>query len=62
VLLLDEPFGALDPVIRGELQLDLGHIVRILDKTTVLVTHDLAEAAALADDILHMEAGRIVRP
>jgi osmoprotectant transport system ATP-binding protein len=59
VLLLDEPFGALDPVVRAELQQDLRHIVRTLDKTTVLVTHDLAEAAVLADEVVILNEGRI---
>jgi len=61
VLLLDEPFGALDPLTRVELQHDLKHLIRTLDKTTVLVTHDRAEAAALADEILLMKEGRIVQ-
>ena len=50
VLLLDEPMAALDPLVRAELQSDLRAIFRALGKTVVLVTHDLAEAAALGDD------------
>src|SRR5581483_1853267 len=43
VLLLDEPLGALDPLIRSELQADLKHVFQTLHKTVVLVTHDLGE-------------------
>ncbi len=60
VLLLDEPLGALDPVIRGLLQEELGTLFERLGTTVVLVTHDLAEAAYLApDDIVLMYEGRI---
>lgn len=60
VLLLDEPLGALDPVIRGSLQQELGTLFEQLGTTVVLVTHDLAEAAFLApDDIVLMRAGCI---
>jgi osmoprotectant transport system ATP-binding protein len=61
VLLLDEPLGALDPMIRVRLQDQLGALFRELGKTVLLVTHDLAEAAALADDIVLMKDGRIVQ-
>ena len=61
VLLLDEPLGALDPMIRARLQDDLGALFGALGKTVVLVTHDLAEAATLADDIVLLRAGRIVQ-
>src|SRR5687767_12184814 len=57
VLLLDEPLGALDPMIRVRLQDELGGLFRDLKKTVLLVTHDLAEAAALADDIVLMKDG-----
>jgi len=60
-LLLDEPLGGLDPMIRAELQDDLRTIFRELGKTVVLVTHDLAEAAFLADRIVLMRDGRIVQ-
>ncbi len=60
-LLLDEPLGDLDPMIRAELQQDLRSIFRELGKTVVLVTHDLAEAAYLGDRILLMRDGRIVQ-
>ncbi len=61
VLLLDEPLGALDPMIRSELQSELRQIFRRLSKTVVLVTHDLAEAAYLGDEIVLLRAGRIVQ-
>jgi osmoprotectant transport system ATP-binding protein len=61
VLLLDEPLGALDPLIRADLQKDLRDIFRELNKTVVLVTHDLAEAAYLADDIVLLNEGRVVQ-
>jgi osmoprotectant transport system ATP-binding protein len=61
VLLLDEPLGALDPLGRAELQEDLRRIFRELGKTVTLVTHDVAEAAYLADDIVVMRAGRVVQ-
>jgi osmoprotectant transport system ATP-binding protein len=60
VLLLDEPLGALDPLIRAELQTELKELFAELGKTVVLVTHDLAEAAYLAaDDIVLLKQGRI---
>ena len=61
VLLLDEPLGALDPMIRFDLQTDLRAIFRELGKTVVLVTHDLAEAAYFGDQIVLMREGRIVQ-
>lgn len=61
VLLLDEPLGALDPMIRSELQDDLRKIFRSLNKTVVMVTHDLHEAAYFADEVLLMRAGRVVQ-
>ncbi len=61
VLLLDEPLGALDPLIRASLQDDLRDIFRSLDKTVVMVTHDMAEAAFFADTIVLMRAGEIVQ-
>lgn len=60
VLLLDEPLGALDPLIRAELQTELKELFAELGKTVVLVTHDLAEAAYLAgEDIVLLREGRI---
>jgi osmoprotectant transport system ATP-binding protein len=61
VLLLDEPLGALDPITRAELQADLRTIFRTLKKTVVLVTHDLAEAAFFADEIVLLAEGRIAQ-
>jgi osmoprotectant transport system ATP-binding protein len=60
VLLLDEPLGALDPLVRAQLQQDLRDSFRALRKTVLLVTHDLAEAAFLADDVAVMNAGVVV--
>lgn len=61
ILLLDEPLGALDPLIRYDLQTDLKEIFAKLKKTVVLVTHDLAEATYFADKIVLMKDGRIVQ-
>jgi osmoprotectant transport system ATP-binding protein len=60
ILLMDEPFGALDPVTRAELQREFSALVRRLGKTIVFVTHDLREALLLASRIILLEAGRIV--
>jgi osmoprotectant transport system ATP-binding protein len=61
LLLLDEPLGALDPIIRSELQADLRDIFRSLSKTVVLVTHDLAEAAFFGDLIVLLRSGCVVQ-
>ena len=61
VLLLDEPLGALDPLIRARLQDDLKAIVRRLSKTVLLVTHDMAEAVFLGDEIALLKDGRLVQ-
>ena len=61
VILLDEPLGALDPMVRAELQADLRSIFRSLEKTVVMVTHDLAEAGWFGDEIILMRDGRIVQ-
>lgn len=61
VLLLDEPLGALDPMIRANLQQDLKEIFNRLRKTVVLVTHDMGEAAFFGDEIILMRQGRIVQ-
>jgi osmoprotectant transport system ATP-binding protein len=60
-LLLDEPLGALDPMVRSELQDDLRQIFRALGKTVVMVTHDLGEADFFADRIVLLRAGRVVQ-
>jgi osmoprotectant transport system ATP-binding protein len=59
LLLLDEPLGALDPMVRSEMQQDLAALFRALRKTVVLVTHDVSECAVLADEVVLMRAGRI---
>jgi osmoprotectant transport system ATP-binding protein len=61
LLLLDEPLGALDPLVRAALQKDLREIFQRLKQTAILVTHDLAEAAYLADEIVLMNEGRVVQ-
>jgi osmoprotectant transport system ATP-binding protein len=61
LLLLDEPLGALDPLVRAALQKDLKEIFARLRQTAILVTHDLAEAAYLGDRIVLMNEGRIVQ-
>jgi osmoprotectant transport system ATP-binding protein len=61
VVLLDEPLGALDPMVRAELQSDLRSIFRSLRKTVVIVTHDLAEAGWFGHEIILMREGRIVQ-
>jgi osmoprotectant transport system ATP-binding protein len=60
-LLLDEPLGALDPIIRSRLQADLREIFRRLRKTVLLVTHDMGEAAYLGDEIVLMSEGSVVQ-
>ena len=60
-LLLDEPLGALDPLVRADLQTELRDIFRALGKTVVLVTHDLSEAAYFADRVVLLRDGQIVQ-
>jgi len=59
LLLMDEPMGALDPLIRHSLEQDLRRIFDELNKTVVLVTHDLEQAALLAHEIVVLRAGHI---
>ena len=61
ILLLDEPLGALDPMVRSELGEELRSIVRAASKTVVLVTHDMGEAVFFADRVVLLRAGRIVQ-
>src|SRR5256886_3952743 len=61
LLLLDEPLGALDPLVRAALQKDLKEIFTRLNQTAILVTPDLAEAAYLGDEIVLMSEGRAVQ-
>src|SRR5580704_16613547 len=60
ILLMDEPFGALDPLTRDELQREFLSLQQRLNKTLVFVTHDLREALRLGSRIALMEAGRLV--
>ncbi len=60
-LFLDEPLGALDPLIRFDLQTDLREIFRTLQKTVLMVTHDLNEAVFFADKIVLMKDGSIIQ-
>jgi len=59
VILLDEPFGALDAISRSDLQQAFDQLRRTLSVTTLLVTHDLAEAGRLAEEVVVMRKGRI---
>lgn len=61
VLLLDEPLGALDPLVRADLQADLKRIFNESGLTVLLVTHDMGEAAYLADQIVLLREGKIVQ-
>jgi osmoprotectant transport system ATP-binding protein len=61
LLLLDEPLGALDPLVRASLQKDLKEIFERLGQTVLFVTHDLAEAIYFGDPIVLMNEGRIVQ-
>ena len=60
ILLMDEPFGALDPITRAELQREFSALARRLGKTIVFVTHDIREALLLASRIALLESGRLV--
>jgi osmoprotectant transport system ATP-binding protein len=60
ILLMDEPFGALDPLTRAELQREFSNLQSRLKKTVVFVTHDLHEALLLGNRIALMEAGKLV--
>jgi osmoprotectant transport system ATP-binding protein len=61
ILLLDEPLGALDPLIRYDLQEDLNKIFKELKKTVILVTHDISEAGFFGDKIVLLMNGRIIQ-
>ena len=60
VLLMDEPFGALDPLTRAELHAEFRRIQARLRKTVIIVTHDMGEAFALADRVGVLEEGRLI--
>ena len=57
ILLMDEPFGAVDPIVRAELQQETIRLQRDLDKTVVFVTHDIDEAFLLGDQVVILEEG-----
>src|SRR5699024_8436445 len=61
LILMDEPFGALDPITRDSLQDEFKKLQKELDKTIVFVTHDMDEAIKLADKIVIMRDGEIVQ-
>jgi osmoprotectant transport system ATP-binding protein len=61
IMLMDEPFGAIDPLTRDELAFDYRQIHQRLGLTTILVTHDMTEALLLADRIALMRAGKLVQ-
>jgi osmoprotectant transport system ATP-binding protein len=60
ILLMDEPFGAVDPIVRDELQQELVRLQRELDKTIVFVTHDIDEAFLLGDQVVILKKGGVV--
>ncbi len=60
ILLMDEPFGALDPITRAEMQTMLRDLLRTVKVTVLMVTHDLDEALYLADRVILLEGGRVV--
>jgi len=60
ILLMDEPFGAVDPIVRAELQVELNRLQRELGKTTVFVTHDVDEAFAIADQVVIFRTGGVI--
>lgn len=61
LILLDEPLGALDPMIRSNLQNDLRNIFSKLNKTVLLVTHDMGEAVFFADELILLKSGEIIQ-
>ena len=61
IVLMDEPFGALDPLTRRELQAEVRELQRARPRTVVFVSHDLEEAFSLADRVAILEQGRLVR-
>lgn len=61
IILMDEPFGALDPITREQLQNEFLSLVRKIRKTIVFVTHDIVEAAKIADRLALMDRGRLVQ-
>ncbi len=60
ILLMDEPFGAVDPIVRADLQVELNRLQRELGKTIVFVTHDIDEAFVLADQVVIFRKGGVI--
>ena len=60
ILLMDEPFGAVDPIVRADLQIELNRLQRELGKTIVFVTHDIDEAFTLADQVVIFAKGGVI--
>jgi len=60
ILLMDEPFGAVDPIVRADLQVELNRLQRELGKTIVFVTHDIDEAFVLADQVVIFRTGGVI--
>lgn len=61
VLLMDEPFSALDPLVRSDMQFELLSIQRKLEKTVIFITHDIDEAFKLGDTVAIMRDGRLIQ-
>jgi osmoprotectant transport system ATP-binding protein len=61
ILLLDEPMGALDPIIRQSLQIELKKVFEALKKTVLIVTHDLSEAVYLSNEMTLLHEGRVIQ-
>ena len=61
IILMDEPFGALDPITRESLQIDLKKLQKKLEKTIVFVTHDIVEALKMSDRLAIMKDGNIIQ-
>jgi len=60
ILLMDEPFGAVDPIVRADLQAELNRLQRELGKTIIFVTHDIDEAFLLADQVVIFRKGGVI--
>ncbi|MCA9618799.1 MAG: osmoprotectant, partial [Myxococcales bacterium] len=61
IVLMDEPFGALDPITRRQLHQEFKQLQREVSKTIIIVTHDMAEAFELGDSVALMHQGRILQ-
>ena len=60
LLLMDEPFGALDPITRSDLHAEFTHVKTVIARTVIIVTHDITEAFQLADRVAVLHEGRII--